>query len=488
MEDPRFFLVVLVVAVAGLAAVASSRLVSRVAVPAPALFLVGAAVVGALVPGVRAPGGRLVERSVSAALVCILFAGGLDLGWPRFRSALAPIATLGVLGTFLTAAATAVLAHFAFSLPWYVALLVATAVSPTDPAVVFSVLGQREISGRGGVILGGESGANDPVGIALMASLIAAGGLSVGALGHVAGTFVLQMVVGAAVGVIGGRALLWLVRRVPLPSGSLYPLRTLAGVFVLYGVASLAHGSGFLAVLVAGVVLGHERLPYGWEVERFHASLASLAEIVAFSVLGLTVNLSVITRVDVWVPGLLIGMALLVVIRPLLIGACLLPAGLPVNERRFVLWAGLKGAVPILLGTSLLTAGVAHAPRLYGIVVVVVAFSVIVQGGLVPSVARLLDLPMRTVELEPFSLGVRLPEQPRGAHRFVVAAGSSADRCRIDALPLTGGAWVSLIIRGGRVLAATGEVELRAGDDVLLIADPEHGQELGAMFTSRAVP
>jgi cell volume regulation protein A len=203
---------------------------------------------------------------------------------------------VGVLGTFLTVIAGALLVHFAFGLAWYVSLLVATAVAPTDPAVVFSVLGQREVSGRSGTILEGESGANDPAGIALMASLITAGGLSAGAFAHVGGEFMFQMAVGVAAGVAGGRAVLWFTRRVRLPSEGLYPLRTLACVLLLFGIATLAHGSGFLAVFTAGIVLGDGRAPFKREIEAFHSALASLAEIVAFVVLGLTIDLGVVAQ------------------------------------------------------------------------------------------------------------------------------------------------------------------------------------------------
>jgi len=484
--DSHFFVLVLVVAGAGLAAVLSNRLAARAAIPAPAFFFVGAAVVVSAVPTLHAPHGQTVERAVSAALVCILFAGGLDIGWSRFRSALGAIATLGVLGTFLTAGAGAVLVHLAFGLSWYASLLVATAIAPTDPAVVFSVLGRREIAGRSSLILEGESGMNDPVGIALMAGLVTAGGLSAGAFAEVGWSFLLQMVVGVAVGAGGGRALLLFARRVPLPSESLYPLRTLASAFVLYGAASLAHGSGLLAVFVAGIVLGDERVPYKGEIEHFHAALASLGEIVAFTVLGLTVDLSVIVRPDVWVPGLVLGAALAFVIRPALVGACLIPAKLPPNQRNFVLFAGLKGAVPILLGIFIVTAGLPDAQRLYGIVIVVVVFSVLAQGSLVPSLARLLRLPMRTVELEPWSLGLRLQEEPTAVHRFVVASGSPADGCTVEGLhALPADAWISLVVRGGRILAVSGDTELQAGDDVLVVADLEPGQDLGAAFERR---
>jgi cell volume regulation protein A len=173
-------------AAAGLVAVLSNRLAERVKLPSPALVLAGAAVVVQVIPALHAPPQLAVERVVTVALVCILFDGGMHIGWSRFRSAAVPIAAVGVLGTFLTVAA-AVLVHLAFGLAWYLSLLLATAVAPTDPAVVFSFLGQREVSGRSGTILEGESGANDPVGIALVASLITTGSLSAGAFAKVGG-------------------------------------------------------------------------------------------------------------------------------------------------------------------------------------------------------------------------------------------------------------------------------------------------------------
>ena len=482
-EAQSFALVMLLVAAAGLAAVLSNRLTALVRVPAPALLLVAAAVAVRIVPGLQAPPGRTVERLVTVALLLILFEGGLHIGWSRFRAAVVPITVVGVLGTFLTTAACAVLIHSAFGLHWYPSLLVATALAPTDPAVVFSVLGQREVSGRSGTILEGESGANDPVGIALMVSLIAAGSLSGAAFGDVGTEFLLQMVDGAVVGLVGGRTLLWFMRRVPLPNEGLYPLRTLASVLVLFGVATLLHGSGFLAVFVAGICLGDERAPYKREVERFHAALASLGEIVAFIVLGLTVHLDTLARTDVWVPGLVLGAALALVIRPVAVGLCLLPTRLERNERAFVLFAGLKGAVPILLGSFLLDAHLADAQRLYGIVIVVVMVSVVVQGSLVPAVTAWLHLPMRFLEPEPWSLGVRLRDEPAGAHRFTVASSSPADGRMIrDLVELPGDVWVSFCIRDQQLVPVTGDTRLRADDDVLVLADPDLRDRLSAMF------
>ncbi len=394
-DTEHFALAVLLTALVGLAAVMSNRLSERLKVPTPLLLLVASAIAANAINSLHAPSETDVENLVTIALICVLFDGGMNIGWPRFRAAAAPIAVVGVLGTFVTVAGAAVLAYYAFNLSWYAAVLLGTAVAPTDPAVVFSVLGRKEIEGRSGTILEGESGANDPVGIALMASLLAGGSLSGHALEHVLGEFVLQMGVGAAVGLAGGVGLLVFMRRVSLPSEALYPLRTLACALAIYGIATLAHGSGFLAVFIAGILLGDEPAPYKEQVHHFHSALASLGEIVAFVVLGLTVDLHVLSQADVWVPGLVLGIMLALVIRPVLVGLCLIPARLATNELAFVVLAGLKGAVPILLGVELLSAHTPDTSRLFGIVVVVVVFSVAVQGSLVVPLARALRLPMR---------------------------------------------------------------------------------------------
>lgn len=482
-ETLRYALIILFCSAVGLVAVLANRLTERVKIPVPLLVLVGAAVAVHAVPAVQSPSEPTVERVITIALVLVLFDGGMHIGPARFRAAAVPILSLGVFGTALTAAGAALVVHYAFGIGWFAAVLVATAVAPTDPAVVFSVLGKREIRGRSSTILEGESGANDPVGISLMSGLIAAGGLSAAGFADVGKQFALQMAVGLAVGVIGGRALLVFMRRVALPSEGLYSLRTLASCLMLYGIATLAHGSGFLAVFVAGIVIGDARAPYKPEIKRFHAALAGLAEIVAFAFLGLTVDIDVLAHPDVWIPGLALGVALTLVIRPLAVGSCLVPVRLRRNERIFVLYAGLKGAVPILLGEFLRAAHVPDAERLYGIVVVVVIFSVLVQGSSVPGVARLLRLPMRTVQTRPWEIGVRLADEPQGVHRFSVARGSTAEGCTVEGLSdRVGDIWVSIVVRTTGLVPVRGDTELRAGDEVVVLADPELHADLAELF------
>ena len=291
MSTAAFGLGVLVTALAGVVAVLSSRVSERLRIPAPAFFLIAAAAAADLWPRLGGLSFTAVDQIVSVALAVILFDGGMRVGWRRMKSVAGPTLWIGVAGTLVTAGGVAVLARLILALDWRSALLLGAALAPTDPAVLFSVLGRREVAGRGGALLEGESGSNDPVGIALLAALLAASGTGMTAVGHVAIELLAQLIIGTAVGAAGGWALLAFMRRVPLPSESLYPLRVLAGALAIYGAATAVHGSGFLAVFVAGILIGDERAPYQREIVRFHSALASLGEIVAFIMLGLTIRL-----------------------------------------------------------------------------------------------------------------------------------------------------------------------------------------------------
>ena len=460
---------VLLVSGAILAAVLSSRLTERLRVPAPALFLVAAAVASDLFPALASTPLVVDGRLVTTALILILFDGGLQIGWREFRSSTGAIVWVGVVGTLLTAAALAACAHTLFGFSWTLALLLGAALAPTDPATVFAVLGRREVAGRTGTILKGEAGLNDPVGIALMVALLGAGGIGTHALAQGAATFVEQLFIGGMVGIAGGFLLVRLMRGVPLPNEALYPIRAVAFAALVYGAADVLHGSGFLAVLLAGVIAGDARAPYKREIERFASGLGSLAEIVAFTVLGLTINLSDLVSSNVFWVGLGLASLLGLVIRPVLVGVLLARSRLARGERLFVLFAGLKGAVPILLGMFVLEAGTSGGQRVYDVVFVVVLASVVIQGGLVPTMARIWRVPMRNIELEPWSLGMRFKAEPRGLQRHFVAKDSPADGTAIGDLDLGEDAWVSMVSRHGQLVEFHGGTALEAGDEVLMI-------------------
>jgi cell volume regulation protein A len=385
---------VLVVSAGFLLALLSTKLTERTSIPAPAVFLLAAALASDVFPDLRDYLSiQSVERIGVVALIVILFDGGLHIGWRRFLGSAYPIAALGIAGTFATAGLVAVFGHYVLDLDWVIAGVLGAAVAPTDPAVMFSVLGNREVGGRSGTILEGESGANDPVGIALMIGMLELAAHPGGSFTIVLEEFAVEMAVGLAAGIAGALVLLPLMR-VTLPSESLYPLRTLAAAGVIYGAASVLHGSGFLAVFVAGLLLGDVRAPFQAEIERFHGALASLAEIVVFVALGLTIDLTELADEGIWLDGLLVAVVVAFLARPLVVAALLARARLSWAERAFITWGGLKGAVPILLAAFALLAEVEEAERIYGVVFVVVLFSVAFQGTLVPAVARRLGIPM----------------------------------------------------------------------------------------------
>jgi potassium/hydrogen antiporter len=481
LED--FATIVLVVAGGFSLAFLSSKLTERFPVPAPALFLLAAAVVSDLFTQVSdfVPI-RTVERIGVVALIVILFDGGMHVGWRRFRGSAFPIASLGMLGTFGTAAVVALFAHALLGFDWTTAFILGAALAPTDPAVMFSVLGSREVGGRSGTILEGESGGNDPVGIALMIGMLEFATTEDGSAWTIVWEFAIEMSVGLVVGVIGAAVLLPLMQRVSLPNEGLYPIRVLAAAGVIYGAAGLLHGSGFLAVFIAGLLIGDARAPYKAEIERFHTALASLAEVVVFVALGLTIDITNLFAGRDWLDGLLLAGVVALVARPFVVGPLLLAARLRFGERLFVVWSGLKGAVPILLGTLALLAQVEDAGRIYNIIFVVVLLSVIVQGSSIPFVAARLGVPMRTIEPEPWDVSIRLRSEPRDLRRFVVAPGARAVGHAIRDLPLGERTWISMVVREGHARQARGSYRFEPGDEVLAIAAGEDVAALRRLF------
>jgi potassium/hydrogen antiporter len=471
-EITDFGAVVLAVSAALFVALLCMRLADRISLPYAALILAVTALAASMSSDLQSAltVGEVQDIAV-VALVVILFDGGLHIGATRFRRSLRPILALGVLGTFLTAGIVALAARYLLGFSWIEAGLVGAAIAPTDPAVTFSVFSGREIRGRSGTILQGEAGMNDPVGIALMIGMIELAQEPDGSFWIVVREFVQEMTIGLAVGIAGALLARPVLNRVRLPGLGLYPIRVLAVAGLAYGIATVAGGSGFLAVFVAGVLLGDTSILRKGEIESFLSSLGLLAEIIVFIALGLTITEADLGA-ETWVHGLVLAAILAFVARPLAVIPLLLPERLTRGERLFVAWGGLKGAVPILLGALALIAGVDGASSLYGIVFIVVLFSVIVQGSSVPSVAGRLQISFRRVDHD-------LAE----VREFVVAERAYANGKRIEDLPLGERAWLGVLIRNGEPHSVDDHVVLVAGDRVHVYAQPEDGAALERIFT-----
>ncbi len=381
-----------VVGAIGLAALLLQPLAARLRLPDPLLFLALGVVIGGWSEAQIAITGDVLQIVGTVALVIILADGGLRCGFRAFRVVLAPVLALGVVGTLLSFAAIAVLAHELTSLPWSAALIIGAVLAPTDPAAVFSALaGQSHRIGRIGRVLEGEAGLNDPIAIALAVGLVdvAAKG-ETASVSDIALAMVREGVVGVAVGVVVALALTRVLG--PLrPTISAAPaLAILAGAAVSFGGAALLHGSGFVAVYLFALVAGDRDIPERHQVIALHSELAHLGEVGMFVLLGVAV-----TRVDlgdVVVDGLLLALAIMVVLRPLLTYPTLTLFGYSRAESLFGSLAGLRGAVPILLASLPIAAGLAEGNTILAITAVVVFASLLVQGVPLPRVAERLDL------------------------------------------------------------------------------------------------
>lgn len=474
---------ILVVSAAILLALGTFKLTQWLPVPAPALLLLAAAVASDVFPAL-AIDIVTVEQIGIVAVVVILLDGGIHVGWRRFRGSAYPIATLGFFGTFLTAAVIAVAAHYVLGFSWLTSWMLGAALSPTDPAVMFSVLGNREVGGRSGTILEGESGVNDPVAIVLMIGIIELAQTEAGSAWHIAEEMVVQLAVGLVIGAAGGRLLIPLMQRVSLPREGLYPIRVLMVGGVVYGVATELHGSGFLAVFIVGLLIGDVHAPYKTEIERFHTALASLAEIAVFVALGLTI----VGPTELWddlLGGVALALLLAFVARPLAVALSLYRVRLRLNEKLFVMWGGLKGAVPIILAAFAVVGAVEDSLAIFNIVFVVVTFSVLVQGSLIPFVAHRLGVPMRIVEPEPWDISIRLRE-PGQVQRYVVGPRSRVLGSTIRDLPLGERAWISFIVQNGEARQARGSHMFRPGDEVHVLGDPQDARVLKRLFEGPA--
>lgn len=381
-----------VVGAIGIAALLLQPLATRLRLPDPLLFLALGVVIGGWAEAQLAITGDVLQIVGTVALVIILADGGLRCGFAAFRKVLAPVLALGVVGTLLSFAAIAVLAHELTSLPWSAALIVGAVLAPTDPAAVFSALaGQSHRIGRIGRVLEGEAGLNDPIAIALAVGLVdvAAQG-ETASVSDLAVTMVREGVVGVTVGVVVALALTRVLGplRPTIPAAP--ALAVLAGAAVAFGGAALLHGSGFVAVYLFGLVAGDRDVPDRSDVIALHSELAHLGEVAMFVLLGVAV-----TKVDlgaVAVDGLVLAIAIMVVLRPLLTYPTLTLLGYSRAESAFGSLAGLRGAVPILLASLPIAAGLAEGDTILALTAVVVFASLLVQGVPLPRVAERLDL------------------------------------------------------------------------------------------------
>ncbi|GGN62433.1 K+/H+ antiporter [Streptomyces albiflavescens] len=453
-----------------LVAVAAVRISSRSGLPSLLVYLgIGIAMGQDGIGDIRFNNAELTQVIGYAALVVILAEGGLGTKWKEIKPVLPAASSLALVGVAMSVGITATGAHYLIGLEWRQALIIGAVVSSTDAAAVFSVLRKIPLPARVTGVLEAESGFNDAPVVILVVAFSTAGPVEdwYALLGEIA----LELTIGAAIGIAVGFLGSYGLRHVALPASGLYPIAVMAIAVVAYAAGALAHGSGFLAVYLASMLLGNAKLPHWPATRGFADGLGWIAQIGMFVLLGLLVTPHGMGN-DIW-PAVVIGLVLTMVARPLSVVVSLLPFRIPWQEQTLMSWAGLRGAVPIILATIPMVNGVEESRRIFNIVFVLVVVYTLVQGPTLPWLARKLRLGEPS---EAADLGIEsAPLERLRGHLLSVAipVGSRMHGVEVNELRLPAGAAVTLVVREGKSFVPLPTTVLRNGDELLVVAtDP----------------
>ncbi len=473
-----------------LVSVLVSKISDRFGVPALLLFLLLGMLAGSDgFGGIYFDDSALAQFIGVIALVLILFSGGLSTEWTQVRPVIKEGLLLSTFGVLITALVVGLFASALLGLSLIEGLLLGSIVSSTDAAAVFSVLRSKGISLKGQLkpLLELESGSNDPMAIFLTVGLIQLITQPDLSPWNLVVLFIRQMLLGAVLGYALGRGMVFLINRVKLSYEGLYPVLTLALVFLAFGLTAVLGGSGFLAVYIAGIVMGRYDFIHKRSLARFHDGLAWIMQITMFLTLGLLVFPS--RLLPIIGIGLLTAACLMFVARPASVFLSLLPGGMNWREKLFVSWVGLRGAAPIILATFPLLAGLQQAEPIFNVVFFVVLTSVLLQGTSIPLVAKWLKLdapqsPKRVYPIEFTPMGgfkSELKELP-------VPANSSMNGRAIVELGLPADFLVILIARENDFVVPSGGTVLRGGDTLLVLADQKSYDDVEARFSLGNLP
>jgi cell volume regulation protein A len=464
------------------ASVAAALGAAKTRFPALVAFLGIGMVLGSDGPGgIAFDDARLAREVGIVSLAAILYDGGLSTSWRRLRGVAVPAVLLSTVGVVVTAGITGAAAHALFDLSWAEALLLGSVVASTDAAAVFATLRHTRLRRGLARTLEAESGANDPVAIALTLGLIAWIERPHYGFGDLALLFVRQLGLGLVVGVLVGAAAAWAFARIPPSIGAFAPVASVAAAAIGFGAADAVHGSGFLAVYLVGLAVGSTASPYRAQLVTFHEGLAYVAQVGLFIVLGLLVFPSRLPHVALAAIGL--TATLVVVARPVAVWISTAPLRMFSRRERVLLgWAGLRGAVPIVLATFVLSSHLASADTIFNAVFFVVLVSAVLQGTTLEWSARRLGLVVAApVPRPPLHVGhgwgsLNLVE-------FAVADDHAIAGAAVRELGLPRDALVAVVVRDGEAIPPRGSTTIRPGDVLFVLAPEGKGAEIDDVFT-----
>ena len=451
----------------------------RFGVPALLLFLLVGMLFGSDGLGLQFHNAKIAQFIGMVALSVILFSGGMDTKFKEIRPILSPGIVLSTVGVFLTALFTGLFIWYLSGMSWtnihfplITSLLLASTMSSTDSASVFAILRSQKMNLKHNLrpMLELESGSNDPMAYMLtivLIQFIQSDGMGTG---NIIGSFIIQFLVGAAAGYILGKLAILILNKINIDNQSLYPILLLSFVFFTFAITDLLRGNGYLAVYIAGMMVGNHKITFRKEIATFMDGLTWLFQIFMFLMLGLLVNPH--EMIEVAVVALLIGVFMIVIGRPLSVFLCLLPfRKITLKSRLFVSWVGLRGAVPIIFATYPVVANVEGSNMIFNIVFFITIVSLIVQGTSVSFVARLLHL-STPLEKTGNDFGVELPEEidtDLSDMTITMEMLNEADTLKDMNLPK--GTLVMIVKRGDEFLIPNGTLKLHVGDKLLLISE-----------------
>ena len=451
----------------------------RFGVPALLLFLLVGMLFGSDGLGLQFHNAKIAQFIGMVALSVILFSGGMDTKFKEIRPILSPGIVLSTVGVFLTALFTGLFIWYLSGMSWtnihfplITSLLLASTMSSTDSASVFAILRSQKMNLKHNLrpMLELESGSNDPMAYMLtivLIQFIQSDGMGTG---NIIGSFIIQFLVGAAAGYILGKLAILILNKINIDNQSLYPILLLSFVFFTFAITDLLRGNGYLAVYIAGMMVGNHKITFRKEIATFMDGLTWLFQIIMFLMLGLLVNPH--EMIEVAVVALLIGVFMIVIGRPLSVFLCLLPfRKITLKSRLFVSWVGLRGAVPIIFATYPVVANVEGSNMIFNIVFFITIVSLIVQGTSVSFAARLLHLSTR-LEKTGNDFGVELPEEidtDLSDMTITMEMLNEADTLKDMNLPK--GTLVMIVKRGDEFLIPNGTLKLHVGDKLLLISE-----------------
>lgn len=465
MSLQQLYLALLAGGLVLLASIIATRITSRVGLPSLLLFLAVGVLLGEDGLGLKFDDVQLARDLGTAALAIILVEGGLATRYSDVRKVLAPAAVLATFGVGISMAITAAGAHLLLGIDWQLALLLGAIVSSTDAAAVFSVLRTLPLPRRVAGLLEAESGFNDAPAVILVV-MFSAATFDI-APGTALVVVLYELIAGAAIGLGCGLLGAVALRRIALPASGLYPLATFGLGMVAFAASGVAHASGFLAAYLAGLVLANSGLPHRSATRSFAEGLGWLAQIGLFVLLGLLVNPSELPHE--LVPAIVVGLVLLLLGRPLSVVASLAGFRVPWREQVFLSWAGLRGAVPIVLATFPIVAGVPDSHRLLNIVFILVVVFTLVQGPslrLLASRMRLIP-PVSTREIQVESAPLDVLEAELVT--MTVLPSSRLRNVSILELRLPEPSVITLIIRDRHTFVPQPDTRIEAGDELLIV-------------------